>query len=54
MPWAGLNASFSEYSGLVPMSPNTTPIAAIASACIECWCVECAWAASVAWVVSFI
>lgn len=37
MPWAGLNASLSEYSGLVPMSPKTTPIAAIASDCSECW-----------------
>ncbi len=55
MPCAGLNASLSEYSGLVPMSPNTTPMAAIASARIECCCVECgACAASVAWIVSFI
>ena len=29
MPCDGLNASFSEYNGLVPMSPNTTPIAAM-------------------------
>ncbi len=26
-PKCGENASFSVYSGLVPMSPNTTPIA---------------------------
>ena len=27
MPWSGLNVSFTAYSGLVPMSPNTTPSA---------------------------
>jgi hypothetical protein len=31
MPWEGLKASFSEYRGLVPISPKTTPIAATAS-----------------------
>ncbi len=27
-PWAGLRHSLKAYSGLVPMSPNTTPNAA--------------------------
>ena len=27
MPYSGLNAAFIAYSGLVPMSPNTTPSA---------------------------
>ena len=31
MPLAGLKAVLSAYSGLVPMSPNTTPIAPITS-----------------------
>src|SRR5258706_8358730 len=32
MPCAGLNDSFRAYSGLVPMSPNTTPMAPMVSA----------------------
>src|SRR5215213_8012817 len=28
MPWSGENVSFTAYSGLVPMSPKTTPRAA--------------------------
>src|SRR5260370_22229381 len=31
MPWLGLNTSFTAYSGLVPMSPYTTPRAASVS-----------------------
>ena len=27
MPWSGEKVSFTAYSGLVPMSPNTTPSA---------------------------
>ena len=41
MPCAGENVSFTAYSGLVPMSPKTTPSASRVSAAWE----ECdAWA----------
>jgi hypothetical protein len=32
MPWSGEKVSLTAYSGLVPMSPNTTPNAARVSA----------------------
>src|SRR4051812_6200554 len=35
MPWSGENVSFTAYSGLVPMSPNTTPSAASVRAGID-------------------
>jgi len=35
MPWSGENVSLTAYSGLVPMSPKTTPSASNVSAAWE-------------------
>ena len=36
-PYLGLNASRMVYRGLVPMSPKTTPMAAMVSAKVPCF-----------------
>ena len=52
-PYSGRNTSPSVYSGLVPMSPNTTPIAPTISAAL----LPCSWSAPSAgcplWFASF-
>ena len=36
IPYSGLKVSFAAYSGLVPMSPYTTPNASSANAAVDC------------------